>query len=393
MYLHEYNAKKMLRECGIQTPQGIVAKTEHDAETAIDTLKFPLYLKAQVLAGGRGKMGAVKKANTRAEAIAAFKEIRKMIVKTIQTGPQGLPVDAVLIEEGQVISSEYFAAISVDRAASCPVLMVSTCGGMDIETAAREKPESIIRIELDIVRGIADHQARRIHFALGNSTVNPRTTQRFLNGLFKTFVDNDATLVEINPLASTFSGELIALDGKIVLDDNAFPRHSDWAEYDKQNKRDQLEIAASKFDLNYVKVAGGSIGCMVNGAGLAMATMDAVKLYGGEAANFLDVGGNVDVEAATAALRILTSDPDVKVILVNVFGGIVRCDIIAAGLLAASKEVHVKVPLVVRLDGTEAIRGLDLLKENGGSFELARDLKQAVLKAVLLSKGNYVNTY
>jgi len=393
MYLHEYNAKKLLRECGIQTPHGIVARTETEAQTAFDTLAFPLFLKAQILAGGRGKMGAVKKANTLQEGMAAYKEIRAMVVKTAQTGSSGLPVDAVLIEEGQKITSEYFAAIAIDRAASCPVLMVSKCGGMEIEIAAKEKPESVLRIKLDVLRGVADHQARRVHYLFANNTVALKTTQKFLNSLFKTFIDNDATLVEINPLASTPFGDLVALDGKMILDDNAFGRHPEWIEFEKQSNKDPLEADAALYDLNYVKVSGGAIGCMVNGAGLAMATMDAVKLYGGDAANFLDVGGNVDVEAATAALRILTSDPDVKVILVNIFGGIVRCDIIAAGLLAASKEVHVKVPLVVRLDGTEAERGMELLKESGGSFELAKDLKQAVAKAVHLSKGTYVDSY
>jgi succinyl-CoA synthetase beta subunit len=391
MLLYEYQAKALLEQEGIRVPRGLVAESGEELLLRLEELHAPLFLKAQVLSGGRGKAGGVRKARTLSEAAALFSEIKSMTMKTAQNA-SGLRVNALLVEEGQPLISEFYLAIAMDRARSGPVLLVSPKGGMDIEEISRKEPESLLRLDLDVARGVTDQQCRRAHFFLGHPKLDLKDLSAFLKSLFRAFLKHDAVLVEINPLGLTDCGLLAAVDAKMSLDDNADFRHPEWSLYRAQNIAHAEEEEAAKFGLSYVKLSGGKIGCMVNGAGLAMATMDLISLYGGSPANFLDVGGRATVEGTTIAFNILQRDPSIRAILVNIFGGIVQCDLIAQGILTASEKTGLNIPLVIRLEGTNAEKGHAMIKASGKPWIVARDFREAVEQAVNISEGKSVNT-
>jgi len=386
MLLYEYQAKALFGQEGIRVPRGIVADGSEELILRLEELKAPLYLKAQVLSGGRGKAGGVRKALTPNEAVSVFNEIKSMALKTAQNAGQGLTVNTLLVEEGQPLIAEFYVAIAVDRALSGPVLLVSPRGGMDIEEISHKDPGSLLKLELDVARGVTDHQCRRVHFFLNHPKLELKETSLLLKSLFQAFLKNDATLAEINPLGLTDQG-LVAVDAKMSMDENAEFRHPEWKLYQQQNIVHAEEEEAAKFGLSYIKLDSGKIGCMVNGAGLAMATMDLISLYGGSPANFLDVGGRATVEGTTVAFKILQRDPTIRAILVNIFGGIVQCDLIARGILTASENTQLNIPLVIRLEGTNAEKGLAMIRESGKPWIVARDLKEAVRQAVNISEG------
>ncbi len=382
MNIHEYQAKDILRKYGVAVPRGKVAFTAEEAEAAAKELGGNVFVvKAQIHAGGRGKAGGVKLAKSPAEVkeIAARMLGSKLV--THQTGPQGKEVQRVLIEEGIDIARELYLGIVLDRSQSKLVIMASTEGGVEIEKVAAENPDAIFKeyVEPDI--GLQAFQARRIAFKLGLEGAQVKNAVKFIIGLYKAFVESDASLAEINPLVVTGSGDVLALDAKMNFDDNALYRHPEIAEMRDIHEEDPLEVEASKYGLNYIKL-DGNVGCMVNGAGLAMATMDIIKLHGGMPANFLDVGGGASVETVRNGFKIILSDPNVKAILVNIFGGIVRCDRVAKGIIEAAKTVDIGVPLVVRLAGTNAEEAAELLKNSGMNFEVAATLEEAAQKVV-----------
>jgi succinyl-CoA synthetase beta subunit len=385
MKIHEYQAKDVLREFGVRVPKGGVAFTSDEAFQIAKDLGGTVVVKAQIHAGGRGKGGGVKLAKNADEARDLAKKMLGMTLVTHQTGPEGKVVKRLLVEEGMDIARELYAGIVLDRQQDRDVFMVSTAGGVEIEKVAAETPKKIIKESIDPAVGLQPFQARKMAFALGLEGDQIKHGVKFLLGLYKAYQDKDASLAEINPLIVTKSGEVVALDAKINFDDNALYRHKDIVAMRDLDEEDPTEIEASKYSLNYIKL-DGNVGCMVNGAGLAMATMDIIKLAGGEPANFLDVGGAASAETVANGFRIILSDPNVKSILINIFGGIVRCDRIAQGVIDAITETMVKVPVVVRLEGTNADIAAKLLKDSALEFRVASNFKQAAEMAVAATR-------
>ena len=387
MNIHEYQAKGVLREFGVPIPRGIPAFSSDEAVKAAKELGGPVWVvKAQIHAGGRGKAGGVKVVKSVEDV---KKEASRMLGSTLvthQTGPQGKQVNRLYIEEGAAIAKEFYLSLLVDRETSRVAFVVSTEGGMDIEKVAHDTPEKIVTFSVDPVTGIEAHHGRRVAAALGLKGDLSKQTAELVNKLYTAFVVKDMSLLEVNPLIVTKDDKLICLDAKVGFDDNALFRHADVVALRDVTEEDAKEVEASKYDLNYIAL-DGSIGCMVNGAGLAMATMDIIKLYGESPANFLDVGGGATKEKVTSAFKIITSDPRVKGILVNIFGGIMRCDVIAEGVIAAVREVGLKVPLVVRLEGTNVELGRKLIAESGLDVLAAMDLDDAAQKIVKAVKG------
>jgi len=383
MKIHEYQAKALLRDYGVEVPRGFAIFNAEEAKKAAEDLGGgTVVVKAQIHAGGRGKGGGVKVVNGPDEADETARQIMGMQLVTHQTGPEGKEVKRLLVEEGMDILKEYYFGIVIDRATNCPVLMASTEGGMEIEKVAAETPEKIIKEYVHPAMGLRPFQAAKVAYKLGLDPKLVRQASRMFMNLYKAFEANDCSLMEINPLVSTGDGRILALDAKINFDDNALYRHKDsWPELRDLSEEEPLEIEASKFGLNYIKL-DGNVGCMVNGAGLAMATMDIIKLSGGEPANFLDVGGGANAEGVANAFRIILSDPNVKAVLINIFGGIVRCDRIANGIIEATKLVDVNVPLVVRLEGTNAEEASKILEDSGIDMIVGRGLADAAQKVV-----------
>jgi len=385
MKIHEYQAKEILRKFNVAVPSGKVAFSSEEAvNIAQNDLGGSLWVvKAQIHAGGRGKGGGVKVAKSIDEVGSLSNEILGMRLITHQTGAEGKIVKRLLIEQGVNIEKEFYVGITLDRAISKNVVMVSTEGGVEIEKVAAESPEKIIKETVDPELGLQQFQARNLAYALGLTGQQHKNAVKFLLGLYKAYVASDCSLAEINPLVLTKEGEVIALDAKMNFDDNAIFRHPDIAGYRDLDEEDPLEIEASKYNLNYIKL-DGNVGCMVNGAGLAMATMDIIKLAGGEPANFLDVGGGANKSTVANGFKIILSDPNVKAILINIFGGIVRCDRVAQGVIDATKEINVTIPVVVRLEGTNAVEAQELLNNSGMNFEVAGSLKDAAEKVTAI---------
>jgi len=387
MNIHEYQAKAVLREFGVPTPRGFPAFSVEEAAKAATDLATPVVVvKAQIHAGGRGKAGGVKVVKSVAEVKTEAKRLLGSTLVTHQTGPHGKQVNRLYIEEGSAIDKEFYLSMLVDRARSRVAIVVSTAGGMDIEQVAHDTPEKIVTITVDPATNICPHHVLRVSKALGLSGDLQKQMSKMLTGLYKAFTEKDMSLLEVNPLVVTKDNKLICLDAKIGFDDNALFRHPEIAALRDETEEDAKEIEASKFDLNYVAL-DGTIGCMVNGAGLAMATMDIIKLYGESPANFLDVGGSASKEKVAAAFKIITSDPKVKGILINIFGGIMKCDVIAAGVVDAVREVGLRVPLVVRLEGTNVDQGKDILAKSNLNVTAADDLDDAAQKIVKAVKG------
>ena len=364
MKIHEYQGKELLKKYGVPVPRGIVAKTPEEAEQAARDLGTDVVVvKAQIHAGGRGKGGGVKLAKSPEEAKKLAEDMLGMTLVTHQTGAEGRVVKTLLVEEGLPIDKEFYLGITLDRVSGRDVFMASSAGGMDIEKVAEETPELILKEEIDPAVGLRPFQARELAFGLGIPGDLINQAAKFMLALYDAYTKMDATIVEINPFLLTKDNRLIALDAKVNFDDNAMFRHKDYAELRDLNEEEPLEIEASKYDLNYIKL-DGNIGCMVNGAGLAMATMDIIKLAGGEPANFLDVGGGASQERVEQAFKILLADENVKAVLINIFGGIVRCDMVANGVVAAAKNLGVSVPIVARLEGTNVEEGKRVLRES-----------------------------
>jgi succinyl-CoA synthetase beta subunit len=385
MKIHEYQAKELLKKFNVPVPRGIVAHSAEEAFQAAKELAVePVVVKAQIHAGGRGKGGGVKLAKTAEEARDLAQKILGMKLVTHQTGPEGREVRVLLIEEGLPIDKEFYLGIVLDRASGRPVFMASAAGGMDIEEVAARTPEQIFKETIDPAVGFRSFQARKLAFALGLPNELISQAVKFMQALYSAYESMDASLLEINPFLLTKDNRLIALDAKLNFDDNAMFRHPDFKELRDLNEEEPLEIEASKFDLNYIKL-DGNIACMVNGAGLAMATMDIIKLAGGEPANFLDVGGGASQERVEAAFRILLADPAVRAVLINIFGGIVRCDMVARGVVGAANNLGIKVPVVVRLEGTNVEEGQRVIRESGLNFTVANGMKDAAEKVVALA--------
>ncbi len=381
MKIHEYQAKELLSRYDVKVPRGIVARSPHEAEDAAKELGLPVVVKSQIHAGGRGKGGGVKLARTIEEVHQIARDMIGMTLVTHQTGPEGREVKTLLIEQGLRIKQEFYLGLLLDRATSRLVFMASAAGGMDIEEVAATSPEKILRESIDPAVGMQPFQARNLAFGLGLDSALIGKATKFMLALYRAFVDMDASMIEINPFLLTEDGELYALDAKVTFDDNAHYRHKEFAELRDLNEEAELEVEASKFDLNYIKL-DGNIACMVNGAGLAMATMDIIKLTGGEPANFLDVGGGASQERVENAFRILLADENVKAVLINIFGGIVRCDMVASGVVNAARKLGVSVPIVVRLEGTNVELGQKVLEESGMNFIVAKGMKDAAEKSV-----------
>jgi succinyl-CoA synthetase beta subunit len=382
MKLHEFQAKQLLRRFGVATPEGREAKSVDAAVAAYGELNSPVaVVKAQIHAGGRGKAGGVKVCKSVEEVRAAAQSILGKTLVTHQTGPSGQLVRRLYVEAGSAIAKEYYIGIVVDRERQAPVMIASSEGGMEIEEVAEKHPEKILKAAFSPKDGLSAAEATKLAAGIGVPEASRAKAVEFMQALAKAFCELDCSMAEINPLVLTKDGSVIALDAKIALDDNALFRHEDLLGLRDEHEEDPLEIEASKFGLNYIKL-DGQIGCMVNGAGLAMATMDVIKLYGGEPANFLDVGGGASAEQVTAAFKILLADANTKAVLVNIFGGIMKCDIIAQGILTAARQVNLNVPLVVRLEGTNVELGRKLLKESGLPIITATDLDDAAQKAV-----------
>ena len=389
MKIHEYQAKEILRGYGVAVPRGKLVQSAEESVAAARELmaggKGVTVVKAQIHAGGRGKGGGVKLARSPEEAGEIFKRIMGVQLVTHQTGPQGQKVRKVYLEEGCDIARELYLGVTLDRAMGRNVMMASSEGGVEIEEVAASHPEKILREAADPVVGLAGYQARNLAFGLGLSGAAVSSFVKFATAMYRAYQETDASIVEINPLVVTKQGEVVALDAKVNFDDNALFRHPDVAALRDPDEEDPREVQAKEHDLNYIAL-DGNIGCMVNGAGLAMATMDMIKTAGGMPANFLDVGGGADEEKVTAAFKILLADPQVQAVLVNIFGGIMRCDVIAAGIIAAAKQVQLRVPLVVRLEGTNVEQGKELLRNSGLPIVPADDLGDAAYKAVAAAK-------
>ena len=382
MNIHEYQAKALLKKYGVAVPNGGIAYTAAEAVTAAQLLAGSVYVvKAQIHAGGRGKAGGVKVVKSFDAVKAEAERMLGLTLVTHQTGPEGREVKRVYVEEGCDIKRELYVGMLLDRATGRVTLMASTEGGMEIEEVAAHSPEKIVKIAIDPVTGLQGFHSREAAFALGLTGSQVRLAGQFFEAMYKAFIDLDVSILEINPLVVTGSGDLLALDAKMNFDDNALYRHPDIEALRDEGEEDPIELEAGKHALNYVKL-DGNIGCMVNGAGLAMATMDIIKLYGGEPANFLDVGGGATRERVTTAFKLILSDANVEGILVNIFGGIMRCDVIAEGVIAAAKEVSLHVPLVVRLEGTNVDLGKEILRKSGLAITSANDLADAAEKIV-----------
>ncbi|MYD60802.1 MAG: ADP-forming succinate--CoA ligase subunit beta [Gemmatimonadetes bacterium] len=386
MKIHEYQAKEVLRAFGVPVPNGAVARTPEEAEAIAKDLGGAVVVKAQIHAGGRGKGGGIKLASDPVEAREVASEIIGMQLVTPQTGSEGQKVKSVWVENATDIDRELYLGIVLDRAQSRLVVMASRAGGMDIEEVAATTPEKILKEVVHPGVGLQPFQARRLALGLGLEGDQLKQGVSFITALYKAYIETDCSLAEINPLVVSKSGEVLALDAKMNFDDSAMYRHSDIQTLRDVDEEDLLEVEASKYDLNYIKL-DGEVGCMVNGAGLAMATMDIVKYAGSSPANFLDVGGGTNVERVKNAMRILTSDEAVKAVLINIFGGIVRCDRVAEGVVAALEDIEINVPLVVRLQGTNAEEGAQILENSGLEFTVARKLKEAA-EAVVAAVQN-----
>ncbi|MES2843425.1 MAG: ADP-forming succinate--CoA ligase subunit beta [Pseudomonadota bacterium] len=397
MNIHEYQAKALLRSYGVPVSDGRVVLRAEEAKTAAGEMDGPLWVvKAQIHAGGRGKgsfkepeageKGGVRLARSVEEAAEFARQMLGRTLVTVQTGPAGKQVNRIYIEDGSDIARELYLAILIDRQTSRVSFVVSTEGGMSIEDVAHDTPEKILSFSIDPVTGFSDFHGRRVAFELGLTGNQVKQCVTMVKNLYRLFIEKDMEMLEINPMVVMTDGNLKCLDAKMGFDGNAIYRHADIAALRDETEEDPKELAASKFDLNYIAL-DGEIGCMVNGAGLAMATMDIIKLYGAEPANFLDVGGGATKEKVTEAFKIITSDPNVKGILVNIFGGIMRCDIIAEGVIAAVKEVGLKVPLVVRLEGTNVELGKDIIRNSGLNVIAADNLSDAAAKIVKAVKG------
>jgi succinyl-CoA synthetase beta subunit len=386
MNIHEYQAKALLSRYNVATPVGYPAFSDADAKDAIAKLKGPVWVvKAQIHAGGRGLGGGVKLAKSPEEALDWYKKIMGMQLVTHQTGPEGKKVERVYIEDGSAIARELYLGMLIDRSTYRVTIIASTEGGMDIEHVAEKNPEKIMTLSIDPVTGLLPFHGRRVAFGLGLTGNAAKECVKFLEAMYRAFIDTDASMLEINPLVVTKDDTLVALDAKMNFDDNALFRHPDIFALRDETEEDPAEIEATAHSLNYVKL-DGDIGCMVNGAGLAMATMDIIKLYGSSPANFLDVGGGATKERVTAAFKIILRDPNVKAILVNIFGGIMRCDIIAEGVIAAAREINLHVPLVVRLEGTNVDLGKKIMAESGLPIISADNLADAAAKVVATLK-------
>ncbi len=390
MKIHEYQAKEILRKYNVPVPSGEMATTLEQADTAAKSLfakgNAVVVVKAQIHAGGRGKGGGVKLAKSLDDANAASKAILGMQLVTHQTGPAGQKVQRLLIEEGSAIDRELYLGIVLDRASAKIVFMASKAGGMEIEEVAAKDPDAIFKEYIDPAVGFQPFQARKLAFKLGLKPTQINGAVAFMTGLYKAFLDTDSTLMEINPFITTRDDKLLALDCKINFDDNAMFRHKDLKELRDMAEEDPLEVEASKFNLNYIKL-DGSIACMVNGAGLAMATMDIIHYAGGSAANFLDVGGGANQEQIENAFAILLSDPNVKAIFINIFGGILRVDILAQGVVNAARKLAVKLPIILRLEGTNVEEGRKILADSGLNFQIGATMKEAADLAVAAAKS------
>jgi succinyl-CoA synthetase beta subunit len=387
MNLHEYQSKALFRDAGIPVPQGEVIASAGEARQKAEALGGDRWVvKAQAHTGGRGKAGGVAIVDSLGQVESEAQRMLGMTLVTHQTGPDGLPVNELLIEEPTAIARELYLSVLIDRGSRRVAFMASSAGGMNIEEVAAETPEKIITIQVDPVAGLQPYQCRRVAFALELEGAQIRELQAIMMNLYNLVLDNDASLVEINPLVTTSEGKLVALDAKINLDSNALYRHPNLVAMRDLSQEDEREAAAAEHELNYISL-DGSIGCMVNGAGLAMATMDLVKLHGGEPANFLDVGGGATAERVAEAFKLILSDDQVKAVLVNIFGGIVRCDLIAEGIIKAVNEVGVDVPVVVRLEGTNAPQGLEMLDKSGLNLSTAGGLTEAAKKVIELASA------
>jgi succinyl-CoA synthetase beta subunit len=390
MKIHEYQGKGILKKYGVAVPRGMMAATREEAEAAAKELlgsgATGVVVKAQIHAGGRGKGGGVKIAKSVEETGEIAGKMLEMKLVTHQTGPEGRIVHRLLVEETLPIDKELYLGILVDRDEAKPVFMASAAGGMDIEQVAVERPEAILKQYIDPGMGLEPFQARKIAFALGLKPAQINPAVQFLTGLYRAFLETDASLVEINPFISCTDGRLFALDAKLTFDDNALFRHTDLRELRDITEEDPLEVEASKYNLNYIKL-DGSVGCMVNGAGLAMATMDIIKYAGGMPANFLDVGGGANAEQVAHAFEILLSDKSVRAVLINIFGGILRVDTLAAGVVEAAKKTHLQLPVVLRLEGTNVQEGKKILMESGLNFVVAETMKDAADKVVAAARA------
>jgi len=379
--IHEYQAKEIFAKYGVPVPRGAVAATPAEAKEIASQLGGAVVIKAQVYAGGRAKAGGIKTAASPEEAERLASQIIGRRLVTHQTSPGGVPVEKVLVEEAIAIERELYLGIVIDSATGLPVIMASEAGGMDIEEVAAKTPEKILKAYIDPIIGFQPFLGRRLAFGMNLEPEQIRPVTQLIADLYRAFEERDCSLVEINPLVVAPDGRLLALDAKLNLDDNALFRHRDYAELRDPGQEDELELEASKHNIAYIKL-DGDVGCMVNGAGLAMATMDIIKLMGAEPANFLDVGGGANEEMVTKAFIILLSDPKVKAALINIFGGILRCDIVARGVIEAAKQIEIKVPVVVRMRGTNVEQGMQLIAESGLPIILAKDLKDAAEKVV-----------
>ncbi|HJM43349.1 MAG: ADP-forming succinate--CoA ligase subunit beta [Nitrospinota bacterium] len=381
MKIHEYQGKEILKSFGIPVPEGGVAETPADAKTIAERLKGRVIVKAQIHAGGRGKGGGVKLADTPADAEEAARRILGMQLVTPQTGPEGQKVKRVLVEEATPIAKELYLGVVIDRARAAPVVMASEAGGMDIEEVAAKTPEKILTEAADPGLGLQAFQARRLAFGLGLPKEALGAASEFFRNLYRVFQDKDCSLAEINPMALMEDGRLLALDAKLNFDDNALYRHADVAGLRDLDEEAPLEVEAAKHDLNYIKL-DGEVGCMVNGAGLAMATMDIVKMAGSSPANFLDVGGGASQEMVENAFRILMDDEAVRAVFINIFGGIMRCDVLAQGVVEAVRKLDVKVPIIIRMEGTNVEEGRKILADSGLNFTVGDDMRDGAQKVI-----------
>lgn len=386
MKIHEYQAKELFRRFAVPVPLGEMAETADAALAAAEKLGYPCVVKAQVHAGGRGKAGGVKLARDRAEAERHIAAILGMTLVSHQTGPEGRLVRKVLVEQGLEIARELYLAIVVDREREMPVIIASSQGGIEIEAVACDHPEAIFKVHVHPATGLFPSHIRNLAFKLGLGRTQQLNFARLLSSLYRLFLETDASLVEINPLVVTGADEVLALDAKVNFDDSALYRHPEIKAWRDVHEEEPLEVEASKYDLNYIRL-DGNIGCMVNGAGLAMATMDIIKFYGGEPANFLDVGGATSAERVKEAFKILLADPKVRAVFVNIFGGIVRTDLVANGIVHAARELDIQIPIVIRLVGTNEEEGMRILRESHLNFVTENVLADAVRRVVELARG------
>jgi succinyl-CoA synthetase beta subunit len=386
MKIHEFQAKAILADAGVPIPRGRVAASPAEVRAVAQELGGPVVVKAQIHAGGRGKGGGVKLAKTPDEAEQVASQILGMMLRTHQTGPEGQRVKRVLVEEAMAIRRELYLGIVIDRAVGLPVLMASGAGGMDIEEVARTRPEAIVKVHVDPATGIRGFHTRKLAFGLGLQGDHVKAAADFVTRLYAAFERTDCSLAEINPLVVAEDGRLLALDAKMNFDDNALFRHPEVQAMRDLDEESPLEVEASKYNLNYIKL-DGNVGCMVNGAGLAMATMDIIKLAGGQPANFLDVGGGASAEQIENAFRILISDAHVKAVLINIFGGILRCDRLAEGVIKAVRSLQVTLPIVIRMEGTNVELGRQMLRESGLNFIAAQGMRDAAAKAVRAARA------